>query len=277
MIKNGIKNGAGFVNKFLFYLGPWVLLFGLYRHNFQKFFPYDPALKGPHFFDFFTVIDGYILIIIVFFVTGILSGLIKPDIKKVRVEIWIGILLLILAGILELLYQVPIEPILTTPIEYFKTLIIFPFIFTLIGLTTLDEKSIKPLVYSYLSMICVFSVTSLFQFFTHYFPGATLDFTGRLVWPFIDFLSLDIASANWVAFFTVPAVVLSFAGFIQSAIHKKNSPKTIFFAVSFLLSATVVYLTQSYGAYTGLFVAFSLYLYKILPLKNSWRPSFYFL
>lgn len=245
-----------------------MLLFGLYRHNFQKFFPYDPILKGPEFFDFFTVMDGYILIIIVFFVAGVLSGLIKPTLKKIPLELWIAALLLLAAGVFQLYFQSPIEPILSTPFEYFKQLIIYPLIFVFIGTSTLDKNSIKPFVYSYLAMICVFGIGSLFQFFTNHFPGATLDFTGRLVWPFIDFLTLDIASANWTAFFTVPAVILSFAGIVQAVIHKKFSPKVIFFGICFLLSGIIVYLTQSYGAYAGLFVAFSLYLYKSLPLKK---------
>lgn len=263
-----MKNSAAFVNKLLFYLSPWVLLFGLYRHNFQKFFPYDPVLKGPEFFDFFVVMDGYILIMIVFFVAGVVSGLIKPKLKNVPLEFWIGAGLLLIAGTLQLYFQSPIEPILSTPINYFKELIIFPLIFTFIGLTTLDKNSLKPFLYSYLGMICAFSIGSLFQFFTNHFPGATLDFTGRLVWPFIDFLSLDIASANWTAFFAVPAVVISFAGLMSAFLNKKFSLKVIFFGISFLLSGVIVYLTQSYGAYAGLFIAFTLYLFKSLPLKK---------
>lgn len=263
-----MKNGATFVNKLLLYLSPWILLLNLYKHNFQIFFPYDPVLKGPAFFDFFAVIDGYILIMIVFFIAGVLSGLLKPNLKNIPKELWIGAALLLAAGTLQLYFQQPIEPILSTPIEYFKQLIIFPLIFTFIGLTTLDKNSVKPFLYSYLGMICVFSLASLFQLFTNYFPGETLDFTGRLVWPFVDFLTLKIASANWTAFFVVPAVVISFIEIVQSVIHKKFSFKAVFFGVCFLLSGTIVYLTQSYGAYAGLFVAFILYLFRALPLKK---------
>ena len=255
-----MRNHASFVNKLLFYLSPWVLLFGLYRHNFQKFFPYDPVLKGPEFFDFFTVIDGYILIIIVFFIAGIVSGLIKPNLKKIPKEFWIGATLLLIAGILQLYFQSSVEPILSTPINYFRELIIFPLIFTFIGLTTLNKDSVKPFVYSYMAMICVFGMTSLFQLFTNYFPGTTLDFTGRLVWPFIDFLTLDTASPNWIAFFTMPTVIISFIGIVNATINKKISSKTIFFGITFLLSGIAVYLSQSYGAYFGLFIAFSLYI-----------------
>ncbi|MBA4336560.1 hypothetical protein C0416_02175 [bacterium] len=263
-----IKNWATFINKLLFYLSPWVILFSLYRHNFQQFFPYDPILKGPQFFDFFAVMDGYILIMIVFFTAGVLSGLIKANFKKIPVELWIAALLLLGAGILQIYFQPPIEPILSTPFEYFKQLIIYPLVFVFIGMTTLNKNSVKPFVYSYLAMVCVFSIGSLFQFFTNHFPGATLDFTGRLVWPFIDFLTLDVASANWTAFFAVPAVVISFAGIIKMLLQKKFHPKIIFFGLTFILSGTIVYLTQSYGAYAGLFIAFALYLYKALPIKK---------
>jgi O-antigen ligase len=263
-----MKNGAAFVNKLLFYLSPWVLLFGLYKHNFQEFFPYDPSLMGPEFFDFFAVIDGYILIMVVFFVAGIVSGLIKPKLKNVPLEFWIGATLLLIAGTLQLYFQSPIEPILSTPINYFKELIVYPLIFTFIGLTTLDKNSVKPFVYSYLAMVCVFSIGSLFQFFTNYFPGETLDFTGRLVWPFVDFLTLKVSSANWTAFFAVPAVIISFTGIAKAVIKKKFSPKLIFLGITFLLSGVIVYLTQSYGAYAGLFIAFILYLFRSLPLKK---------
>jgi O-antigen ligase len=263
-----MKNGATFVNKLLFYLSPWVLLFGLYKHNFQEFFPYDPILKGPEFFDFFAVIDGYILIMIVFFVAGVISGLIKPNLKKVPLEFWIGAALLLIAGTLQLYFQSPIEPILSTPLSYFKELIIYPLIFTFIGLVTLDKDSIKPFIYSYLAMVCAFSIGSLFQFFTNHFPGETLDFTGRLVWPFVDFLTLKVASANWTAFFAAPAVVISFAGIVKAITNKKFSLKIIFFGITFLLAGIIVYLTQSYGAYAGLFVAFTLYLFRSLPFKK---------
>lgn len=263
-----MKNLARTIQQTLLYISPWVLLFGLYRHNFQEFFPYDSVLKGPAFFDFFTVIDGYMLIILVFFIAGIVSGLIKPRLKRIPVEWWLGAGLLIIAGYVQVFFQTPLEPVLSTPHLYVKQFIVYPVLFSFIALSTLDKKSVRPLVYSYVVMVCALCLGSLFQYATHYFPGATVDFTGRLVWPFIDFLTLDIASANWLAFFVLPTVILSFTALIRLYIQKMRSGALILWGFSFLISGVVVYLTQSYGAYAALFIAFSLYVYKALPLKK---------
>lgn len=263
-----MKNIARIVHKTLLYLSPWILLFSLFRHNFQQFFPYNPVLKGPEFFDFFTVIDGYMLIISVFFIAGIVSGLIKPHLKRIPVEWWVGAGLLIVAGYIQVFWQTPIEPILSTPGLYIKQFIVYPILFSFIALSTLNKKSVRPLVYSYVAMVCALCLASLFQFVTHHFPGETVDFTGRLVWPFIDFLTLDIASANWLAFFVTPTVILSFAALIHLYTQKKRPFALVLWGFSFIISGLVVYLTQSYGAYAALFIAFTLYLYKTLPLKR---------
>ena len=263
-----MKNLARTVQKALLYLSPWILLFGLYRHNFQQFFPYNPTLKGPEFFDFFTVMDGYMLIILVLFIAGGVSGLIKPHVRRIPLEWWIGAGLLVVAGYLQVFLQTPIDPVLSTPDLYVRQFILYPVLFSFIALTTLDKKSVRPLVYSYVGMVCALCLGSLFQFATNYFPGATVDFTGRLVWPFIDFLTLDIASANWLAFFVTPTVILSFSALIRLFSKKKWSLAIILWSFSFLISGLLLYLTQSYGAYIAIFIAFTLYLYKSLPLKR---------
>jgi O-antigen ligase len=255
---------------------------GMLQVNFQKFLPYQRIFKGMNFFDYFTVTDFYITFLVVLFVFGLLKGIFRDDIgggeagleKKLPPELVACIGLICLAGILELFFQKVYEPVLSTPTEYFRSFFVYPIIFAVILLRSADSSLAARLVRSYIWMVTVFCVLALVQYLFGIFPGEQYDFTKRLVWPYVDFLTLKAASANWVAFFVTPAFLLSFFNLVniiktRTLIAGGKLDKNIFLYNSLtLLGALVLFLTQSYGAWAAVFLAVAFYLFRLLKLKH---------
>jgi O-antigen ligase len=119
-------------------------------------------------------------------------------------------------------------------------------------------------------MVMTFGVLALLQFVTGLFPGAMRDFTGRLTWPYVDFLTLKSGSANWAAFFVTPTVILSFAKLVQmfSAKLPKKKMDMFFWIAALVIADSVLLLSQSYGALVAASVAALFYCFRALPLKK---------
>jgi cell division protein FtsW (lipid II flippase) len=249
---------------------PWAVMLGIFQVNFQKFLPFQRVFKGAYFFDYFTVTDIFVSLLLVFVVAGLVMKKIKFTERKLPVELLIAVGLLLVAGVLELAFQVTYEPILTTPSEYFRGLFLYPMLVTILLIRTLDEVIVGKLLKSYVSMVMTFGVLALVQFVSGVFPGAMRDFTGRLTWPYVDFLTLKSGSANWAAFFVTPTVILSFAKlvqFSQAKVSKKNDEK-VFWIGSLLISLLVLVLTQSYGAFAAVGFVSLFYCLRALPWKK---------
>lgn len=249
-------------------LCPWVLFAGLMQFHFQNFLPYQGVFKGEYPFDFFTVIDLFVSFLIAVFLIGFFSKKIKLSKEKIPKEISLVILFVLVAGILEISFQQKYEPILSSPFEYLRSLFVYPFVFVLMIIKTLDERAIKNLVRSYVLMIILFCILALIQYFTGIFPGEQYDFTKRLAWPYIDYITLISSSANWVTFFTVPAFIISFVNIFKSLKNKNRNFDFYLFLSCFILSGVVVYLTQSYGAYGAIFLSLNFYFFRVLKFKK---------
>jgi cell division protein FtsW (lipid II flippase) len=249
---------------------PWAIMLGIFQVNFQKFLPFQRIFKGAYFFDYFTVTDIFVSLLLVFVVIGLVTKKIKFTERKLPVELLIAVGLLLVAGILELSFQSTYEPILTTPSEYFRGLFLYPILVTILLIRTLDEDMVERLLKSYVCMVMTFGLLALLQFVTGIFPGAMRDFTGRLTWPYIDFLTLKSGSANWAAFFVTPTVILSFAKLVQMNVAKMSQKrKDVFFWMSALIiSSFVLALTQSYGAFAAVGTVSLLYCFRALPWKK---------
>lgn len=259
--------------RFLFVLSPWAIFAGMLHFHFQQFLPAQRLFHGLEFFDFITVTDLFVGLLFVLFATGLVTGAIKVQERKIPSEWKATIGMLLIAMGLQMLLQQTYEPVLSTPFEYFRSLFIFPLLFALMAYQTLDETTLEKLVRSYFGMVLVFCALALTQHVTGWFPGEQKDFMGRLVWPYIDFLTLKSASANWVAFFVTPAVVLSFLDtfeVLRSSERKKlvQSKTFCLSALVFILSAITLYLTQSYGGYVAVLGAVTLYLFRTLSFKR---------
>lgn len=281
-----------FYNSLLIF-SPWVLLAGMLQFHFQRFLPYQGAFKGEYAFDYFTVTDFFVVALVVIFLLGFVQKTIALEPRKIPTELGWAIFLLLIGGILEIFFQQVYEPALNSPFEYFRSLFVYPLIFMLIIYKTADRMTLRRLVQSYVAMVMFFCVFALLQYFTGIFPGEQKDFTGRLVWPFIDYITLKSSSANWVAFFTTPALIIAFIEAFNyrrqwpraahaalnpaaAATAALNSPASTapasaavyFYGVAFVLSATVVYLTQSYGAYLAIFATLLFFLFRAVPFKK---------
>lgn len=247
--------------RLLFLLSPWAIVAGMVQFHFQSFLPAQRFFHGLEFFDFVTVTDLFVGLLVLIFLIGWKKGQIRGVAGRVVPSAlrWAIILLLVAAG-LQFLFQQVYEPVLSTPSEYFRSLFIFPLIFGVLAYQTLDTVQLKRLLNSYFLMVATFCVMALIQHFFGIFPGEQKDFMGRLVWPYIDFLTLESSSANWTAFFVTPTVILSFVHLVRTRRWQ--------YGALLLLSVATLYLTQSYGGYIAVLVAVTLYLFRALPLKK---------
>lgn len=245
-------------------------MLGIFQVNFQKFLPFQRIFKGEYFFDYFTVTDIFVSLMLAFVVAGIMTKKIRFTERKLPVELLLAVGFLLVAGFLELMFQSTYEPILTTPSEYFRGLFLYPILVTILLIRTLDEDMVEKLLRSYVCMVMTFGLLALFQFVTGLFPGAMRDFTGRLTWPYIDFLTLKSGSANWAAFFVTPTVILSFAKLVQMNAAKITQKRNVifFWIFALVISSFVLAFTQSYGAFAAVGTVSLLYCFRALPWKK---------
>lgn len=265
---NKLKNIIAKIYNALFILSPFFILAGLLQTNFQKFLPYTEYFKGKYFWDFYTITDFFIALLILIFLIGFFIRAINFQKRIIPKEFLIAILLIFIAGALEIFLQKTYEPILTSRFEYFRTMLVYPIAYAFLIYKTLDEKTIGRLIKSYILMAAFFCAIALIQYFSGIFPGAQQDFMGRLVWPYIDPFTLKWQSANWAAFFTAPALVISFVKIFNAIKTRKFNAEFCLFLASFVLASIVIYFVQSYGAYAGIFIALAIYLFRTLKLKR---------
>jgi len=249
---------------------PWAVLLGIFQVNFQKFLPFQRIFKGAYFFDYFTVTDIFVSVLLAVFMIGLITKKIQFTERKVPTELTIAMVLLLLAGVLELMFLTTYEPVLTTASEYFRGLFLYPMLVTILFVRTLDETMVQKFLKSYVIMVMSFCVLALIQFTFGIFPGAMRDFTGRLTWPYIDFLTLKSGSANWAAFLVTPTLMFAAmknVDLVFKRAHAKRKEK-IFWIAAKALSGLVLVLTQSYGALVAVAVAALFYCFRALPWKK---------
>lgn len=243
-----------------------MLLVELFHYHYQSYLGYPSLFRGEAAFDLFTGVDLYVVFTFVIFAIGLASEKIKISLKRIPKELYVVVGLLMVAGLLEIFFQDAILPLLSTPYKYFRGMILMPLIFSFMVIVTNDKATIEKLVRSYLAMAGIFCVLALVQFFSGIFPGDQMDFTGRLTWPYIDFLTFKAQSANWVAFLVTPAAIISFArGF---SIRRLKGRDFWFSVIVFLLCAVVLFFVESYGAFAAVFFGITLYLFRELPFKK---------
>jgi hypothetical protein len=252
----------------LFLLFPWVLLLGVFQQTYWKYFPLKRFFSGPQFFDWITIVDLYVIIVVIILTVGLAKKAIAFEKKKLPWEFIAGIGLILGAGLLQIFFQSVYEPVLSTPAEYFRSLFIFPILLVILMYKSLDEEQVGKLWRQFLFMEGVFCFLALVQYFSGIFPGDRYDFMQRLTWPYIDFLTLKASSANWAAFFATPGVIVSFIKVFNLAKAKKFDDDFKLYALIFGLCLAVLYLTQSYGAYGAVMAGLGFFMFRSLPLKK---------
>ncbi|HBB03056.1 MAG: hypothetical protein US89_C0001G0021 [Candidatus Peregrinibacteria bacterium GW2011_GWF2_38_29] len=267
----------------LFLISPLCFILGMIQTNFQKLLPYQEFFHGKQFFDFYTISDILLIAIFTLFLFGFFTGALELQKRPLKFWLGAGIFLIFVAGAIQILFQKTYDPILSSPIEYFRSMFIFPIFYALLVYKTLSDKVLKWLMYAYISTISLFCVFALTQYFFNIFPGVQYDFTQRLVWPYIDFLTLKWQSANWVTFLIAPAFVISFIKLFNLTRDSIRVNKSKFGIKSFvihldfrfwillfpiILIGLVLYFAQSYGSYMGIALAIALFLFRSLKLKH---------
>ena len=265
----GRKNiSIGKMYEWLLLFSPWVLLLSVFQQSYWRFFPLKRFFSGPQFFDWITITDLYVIFVVVILAVGLAKKVITFEKKKLPWEFIAGISLILAAGILQIFFQKTYEPVLSTPAEYFRSLFIFPILLTILLYKSLNDEQVQKLIRQFLFMEGTFCFLALIQYFSGIFPGDRYDFMQRLTWPYIDFLTLKASSANWAAFFVTPGAVISFIKIFNLAKVKKLGDDFKLYALIFGLCLTVLYFTQSYGAYAAVMAALGLFMFRSLPLKK---------
>jgi len=98
---------------------------------------------------------------------------------------------------------------------------------------------------------------SLLQYYLCVFPGDSVDFLGRLVWPYIDpFVGMQAENANLLAYMVAPALLLSL---LQIELRKGLGR---YLALGlFLVNFWALLLTKSYTSLAAVFFLVALYVF----------------
>jgi len=252
------------VFQILVYSIPLFIILGIFDYRFHNYFwenvNFFRIIPGIRMFDFFSVLDIYLLILFVIF-------LILLIIKEIRIEkgsrwINIPIILIIVGGIIEVFTYTQIEPSIKSLwfqayLNYANPILLF---FVLIfGIK--NQKLFKGLKRSFLITFTIFGGVILFKFFTDLLPGANRDFLGRLVWPYIDpFVDMKAESANWLSYLFAPMMLFAIVRLIEKAKEKNRVRSYTLEFLMIVISGLILVLTKSY---TGLGIVFFIIAYLI--------------
>ena len=274
---------------------PWGMMAGIFQLNFRQLLPGQRFFKGSYFWDFFSVLDFYIVFLVLIFLLGLFLKKLSFNDRPLKKLFVFGFLGMLIAGVLEISFQGSIEPVLTSPSWYFLLFYVFPMLYVVLAYKTADNLLPKRLMINYLLMIVVYGGLCLIQYFFNVFPGASSDFLHRLSWPFIDFLKFTAGNANWNAFLIAPGLVISTIVLINnyfSDIAFLNKMKfeqakltnslslaekcnytvdTVLKYCAFgnlIIGSVVVFLTQSYSSYAAIYVALALFFLSKFNFKK---------
>ncbi len=262
----------------LFLLFPWAMLAGVVDFRFHHYFwEFLNAWRAPFqsgaFLDFFSVFGAYELLLGFLFVFGLLIKCwTLPSWKEIRQAPWIlfAMGLLGVGGLFQILGTQDIfEPVVKSPLDQVLSLYFGPIMMSWIFLSVLPVfKSVRQwMEKSFLAAFLCLGLAALLQFFTGIFPGESVDFMGRLAWPYIDPLnSMKIESANWMAMLFAPMLLWN----CLRALPRLQSGKNVSLEMaSGLVSALILLLTQSYTAIGIVGILLVLFLFKQMPV--AWK------
>lgn len=243
------------IQNFIVYLLPFFLVLGILDYRYHSYywpnFDVFSYLSVGNFFDYFSLFS---LFLVLFFLFSFF--------KNFRFNKILTLLLLtiLVGGLVSIFSNNLLDPILRNPWIYLLQVYVLPALLGLVLVNRLKDKVVKD--NFEVSLICCFSFLALLtivQFYFNVFPGESMDFMGRAVWPYIDpFADMKPESANWLAFIYAPMVLLG----IMKAIDGK---KWIILPSLILLFA--LFLSESYGGIITLFVLSFAYLFVKVSAK----------
>ncbi|PKL36382.1 hypothetical protein CVV38_00530 [Candidatus Peregrinibacteria bacterium HGW-Peregrinibacteria-1] len=262
------------VHSLLLVILPLAIILSLIDFRFHNYFWSD--LDRYRFFEagaYFDFSSFFSYFLILFVVVSIISVCLRAEeIKSVLVKNKFATILVFIFGsllffsiLLSYLNYESIYPYIKSfkfqvVNNYIQPFILFFFLF----LTVNDGEKFRLLKQSFILTFAVFGLLIIVQSFAHLLPGATHDFLGRSLWPYIDpFLDLRAESANWLAYLFGPLLLLVVVEFGKI----KRPAMKIMNAVALLVFGVVIFLTQSYTAILVLLFLVGIFAFLKLPRR----------
>lgn len=223
--------------KFFNYFFPFLIFFAFFEFRFLfDFFSYQRFLKLA-FFDLFTVYH--------FLFPVYLYLLFRT---KFRFDKYYFLLLIFLLPLLTTVY----EPVAYSKYYIVLSFYIIPFFYALY-FTRLS---------AFFKSFFINTFIFLFNFFISFgllLNDFNFDFLGRLVFPYVDPLNIEVlTSANWLAFLLAVLILLS-SEYVKSSYFKY---------INILIASVFLIMTQSYGALLALSVVLFVRYFKKMNKKK---------
>jgi len=241
---------------------PVFIILGIIDFRFHNYFwpdfDYFRIFHPFAMFDFFSILDAFVMIVALAATISIIFNILKKrDLDYFKEFRWIYLAILFIGcGVIAAKgFYYPVEPMIKSfwfqsYINYVSPVVLFLSI--LFGIR--NKKFLNILIKSVTITFAVFAVVCMFEYFTGLLPGESVDFLGRLAWPYIDpFFGMKVESANYLSYLFGPVCVLS-----AVSVSLKKLKKSWLEILCFILCGTALILTKSY---TGIGITFAIVAY----------------
>jgi len=272
------KNSMNQIFRYILNFLPIAIIFVLIDHRFHNYywkyldvfrmFSWDSA--NFHFHDFYSLSQWYFLFFIGFVFFYFIFLFFKKSLNKVRFRpYWAAILLfLFFGGILFTYLNYSADAMSARSLQayvwgnYILPLFLSISLFLSLTFFPAAKKLRKSFENSLLFYFSVFGFFVILQRYFHVFPGDSVDFLGRSVWPYIDpFFDLKAENPNWLAYLFGPMSILAFIKIIRE--------KKYFFTFSLITSLFVLFLTKSYTGIFAVMISMFALLFLTAKLKSK--------
>lgn len=172
----------------------------------------------------------------------------------------LGVMLFVIGAIISFV----MNPFSLTGLGMIKSWFLFPVIFLWLLWQEVRHQQEREKAL-FLWLVVMFCVAARSLFF-----AVNGDFT------FDHRLAGDYSSPNFLAFFLAPAFpILAYFFLLEKERNKYSLWKSLFFIVSFLLSALVLFFTRSYGVWSALFGALLVFFVGWTWKESPWKKYFF--
>ncbi|MBT3865371.1 O-antigen ligase family protein [Candidatus Peregrinibacteria bacterium] len=280
-------------NVFLYLLPVFVVL-GIFDYRFHNYFWPGEAggggatgelffrlHPGLAMFDFFSILDFYLLIVFGLYILGVLGLQIFVPRLKWRWQ-YLSIAFVVLGLIVAGVSYNPSEPVIKSFWFEIYHLYVTPVaLFFVLAFAVKDRVVFRQLQISLMGVLSLFGMLAIYEYFSGALPGDNLDFLGRLVWPYIDpFVDMKYESANWLSYIFGPGLILGVVSlreklgkglgkWLNKFFEQLKKPQDYFLeGLCIVVSLVVLLLTKSYTGIGITALILGLYVFISVPKKT---------